>query len=244
MRDIVARRHVAAGDLGSGANTWLTFPQKLHPYALRNHTNTWREIRILHTGGYWLKFAEVSTRDVGYCYIPGVISLSLRTTCYSVEKSHFIQTQWISTCVEFDASLTMNRTMYLMYLLCTIGDVGWLIGIDGAPGFMTYSRGEWNLGNTIDLWESWILMPKDFFSTSGWLGSSLLSFLTWSGLPFITGIQGFVKLSLRERLAIAIRWEIMLWFAQCRPMYTILVIGRVWGFPCKRIRRTLGRLIF
>ena len=44
--------------------TWLTFPQKLHPYALRNHTNTLREIRILHTGGYWLKFAEVSTRDV------------------------------------------------------------------------------------------------------------------------------------------------------------------------------------
>ena len=24
-----------------------------------------REIRILHIGGYWLKFAEVSTRDVG-----------------------------------------------------------------------------------------------------------------------------------------------------------------------------------
>ena len=45
--------------------TWLTFPKKLHPYALRNHTNTLREIRILHTGGYWLKFAEVSTRDVG-----------------------------------------------------------------------------------------------------------------------------------------------------------------------------------
>ena len=45
--------------------TWLTFPKKLHPYALRNHTNTFREIRILHTGGYWLKFAEVSTRDVG-----------------------------------------------------------------------------------------------------------------------------------------------------------------------------------
>ena len=44
--------------------TWLTFPQKLHPYALRNHTNTLREIRILHTGGYWLKFAEVPTRDV------------------------------------------------------------------------------------------------------------------------------------------------------------------------------------
>ena len=45
--------------------TWLTFPQKLHPYALRYHTNTLREIRILHTGGYWLKSAEVSTRDVG-----------------------------------------------------------------------------------------------------------------------------------------------------------------------------------
>ena len=45
--------------------TWLTFPKKLHPYALRNHTNILREIRILHTGGYWLKFAEVSTRDVG-----------------------------------------------------------------------------------------------------------------------------------------------------------------------------------
>ena len=45
--------------------TWLTFPKKLHPYALRNHTNTLREMRILHTGGYWLKFAEVSTRDVG-----------------------------------------------------------------------------------------------------------------------------------------------------------------------------------
>ena len=45
--------------------TWLTFPKKLHPYALRNHTNTLREIRILHTGEYWLKFAEVSTRDVG-----------------------------------------------------------------------------------------------------------------------------------------------------------------------------------
>ena len=45
--------------------TWLTFQKKLHPYALRNHTNTLREIRILHTGGYWLKFAEVSTRDVG-----------------------------------------------------------------------------------------------------------------------------------------------------------------------------------
>ena len=179
--------------------TWLTFPQKLHPYALRNHTNTLREIRILHTGGCWLKFVEVSTRDVGYCYIPGVISLSLSTTCYSVEKSHFIQTQWISTCVEFDESLSMNRTMYMMYLLCTIGDVEWLIGIDGAPGFMTYSRGEWNLGNTIDLWESWALMPKDFFSTSGWLGSSLLSFWTWSGLQFITGVQGFVKLSLRER---------------------------------------------
>ena len=44
--------------------TWLTFPQKLHQYALRNHTNTLREIRILHTGGYWLKFAEVSSRDV------------------------------------------------------------------------------------------------------------------------------------------------------------------------------------
>ena len=39
-------------------------PQKLHPYALRNHTNTLCEIRILHTGGYWLKFAEVSTQDV------------------------------------------------------------------------------------------------------------------------------------------------------------------------------------
>ena len=45
--------------------TWLTFQKKLHPYALRNHTNTLREIRILHTGGYWLKFAEVSNRDVG-----------------------------------------------------------------------------------------------------------------------------------------------------------------------------------
>ena len=45
--------------------TWLTLPQKLHPYALRNHTNTLHEIQILHTGGYWLKFAEVSTQDVG-----------------------------------------------------------------------------------------------------------------------------------------------------------------------------------
>ena len=27
--------------------TWLTFPPKLHPYAIRNHTNTLREIRIL-----------------------------------------------------------------------------------------------------------------------------------------------------------------------------------------------------
>ena len=39
-------------------------PQKITSIRITQPHNTLREIRILHTGGYWLKFAEVSTRDV------------------------------------------------------------------------------------------------------------------------------------------------------------------------------------
>ena len=76
--------------------TWLTFPKKLHPYALRNHANTLREIRILHTGGYWLKFAELSTRDVGLLlYSRGHFIIIKYNLLFRKKESLYSNSTWV-----------------------------------------------------------------------------------------------------------------------------------------------------